>query len=104
MSSWLPSFGGGKGGGDSVSWEQKQENEAKQWREGTLGTGDEFFTHSREAGEDTGSFKVTDVRPRPKQADRGASRLVRLPKGYYQEAPVVRTMSSWRPNGTKRWS
>lgn len=82
MSSWLPSFG--RGGGNS------QEEEAKQWREGTLGSGEEFFTHSRDPDQDNGSFKVTDVRKRPKQADRGASRLVRLPKGAYDEPPVVR--------------
>jgi len=81
MSSWLPSFGG--------SGQQGQEEEAKQWREGTLGSGEEFFTHSRDPDQDNGSFKVTDVRKRPKQADRGASRLVRLPKGAYDEPPVV---------------
>jgi hypothetical protein len=85
MSSWLPSFGGsgGKGG---------QEEEAKQWRQGTLGTGDECFTHSRDPDQDNGSFKVTDVRKRPDKADRGASRLVRLPKGAYEEPPVVRVV------------
>ncbi|KAK6440776.1 hypothetical protein LTR95_003000 [Oleoguttula sp. CCFEE 5521] len=80
MSSWMPSFGGGGKG---------QEEEAKQWREGTLGTGDEFFTHSRDPGEDNGHFKVSDVRPKPKTADRGASRLVRLPKGHYEKPPVI---------------
>jgi len=56
-----------------------------------LGSGDEFFTHSRDPSEDKGVFKLTDVRKRPKQADRGGSRLVRLPKGAYEEPPEVRT-------------
>lgn len=84
MSSWLPSFGRGQ------SREQKQAEEAKAWREGTLGTGDEFFTHSRQPDQDNGIFKLTDVRKRPKQADRGGSRLVRLPKGAYEQPPEVK--------------
>lgn len=84
MSSWLPSFGG-KG----QSKEEKQAEEAKAWREGTLGTGDEFFTHSRQPDQDNGTFKLTDVRQRPKQADRGGSRLVRLPKGAYEQPPEL---------------
>ena len=83
MSRWIPGFGGGK------SKEEKQAEEVKQWREGTLGTGDEFFTHSRQPDEDNGVFKLSDVRKRPKQADRGCSRLVRLPKGAYSEPPEV---------------
>jgi hypothetical protein len=83
MTSWIPGFGGGK------SKEEKQAEEAKEWHESHLGTGDEFFTHSRSAVEDTGSFKVTDVRPRPKEADRGGARLVRIPKGKYEKPPQV---------------
>lgn len=83
MSSWLPSFAGGK------SREQQQADEAKSWRESYLGTGDEHFTHSRDPAEDSGHFKLSEVRQKPKQADRGGSRLVRLPKGHYQEAPQV---------------
>lgn len=96
MSSWLPKALGGQ------SREEKQADEAKAWREGYLGTGDENFKHSREAGEDNGHFKLTEVRQRPKQADRGGSRLVRLPKGHYEEAPQVRytfgedRLKSWR--------
>jgi hypothetical protein len=83
MTSWIPGFGGGK------SKEEKQAEEAKQWHESHLGTGDEFFTHSRSAVDDTGSFKVSDVRPRPKEADRGGSRLVRVAKGKYEKPPQV---------------
>jgi hypothetical protein len=83
MTSWIPGFGGGK------SKEEKQAEEAKQWHESHLGTGDEFFTHSRSAVDDTGSFKVSDVRPRPKEADRGGSRLVRIAKGKYEKPPQV---------------
>jgi hypothetical protein len=83
MTSWIPGFGGGK------SKEEQQAEQAKEWHESHLGTGDEFFTHSRSAVEDTGSFKVTDVRPRPKEADRGGARLVRIPKGKYEKPPQV---------------
>lgn len=86
MTSWIPGFGGRSSG---VSWEQKKEDEAKAWHEGHLGTGDEFFTHSRSAVEDTGVFKVTDVRDRPKEADRGGARLVRIQKGKYEKPPQV---------------
>jgi len=83
MTSWIPGFGGGK------SKEEQQAEQAKQWHESHLGTGDEFFTHSRSAVEDTGSFKVTDVRPRPKEPDRGGARLVRIPKGKYEKPPQI---------------
>lgn len=86
MTSWIPGFGGKSSG---LSWEQKQEQEAKQWHESHLGTGDEFFTHSRSPAEDSGVFKVTDVRPRPKEADRGGARLIRIPKGKYEKPPQV---------------
>lgn len=83
MTSWIPGFGG-------KSKEEKQADEAKAWHESHLGTGDEFFTHTRSAVEDSGSFKVTDVRPRPKEADRGGSRLVKIAKGKYEKPPQVR--------------
>ncbi|KAL1590017.1 hypothetical protein WHR41_01392 [Cladosporium halotolerans] len=86
MTSWIPGFGGKSSG---LSWEQKQEQEAKQWHESHLGTGDEFFTHSRSPAEDSGVFKVTDVRPRPKEADRGGARLIRIPKGKYEKPPQI---------------
>jgi len=82
MTSWIPGFGG-------KSKEEKQADEAKAWHESHLGTGDEFFTHTRSAVEDSGSFKLTDVRPRPKDADRGGSRLVKIPKGKYDKPPQV---------------
>lgn len=69
--------------------QEKQAEDAKQWSEGFLGTGDEGFFHSREATQDEGVFKLSEVRARPKQADRGGSRLVRLPKGNYEQAPQV---------------
>lgn len=99
MSSWIPGFGGGK------SKEEKQADEAKQWHESHLGTGDEFFTHSRSTGDDTGSFKLTDLRPRPKEADRGGARLVRIPKGKYEKPPQARDTaceagSHWLTNDT----
>jgi hypothetical protein len=83
MTSWIPGFGGGK------SKEEQQAEEAKEWHESHLGSGEEFFTHSRSPVADTGSFKVTDVRPRPKEADRGGARLVRMPKGKYEKPPQV---------------
>ena len=82
MTSWIPGFGKSK--------EEKQADEAKAWHESHLGTGDEFFTHTRSAVEDSGSFKLTDVRPRPKEADRGGSRLIKIPKGKYEKPPQVR--------------
>jgi hypothetical protein len=82
MTSWIPGFGG-------KSKKEKQADEAKAWHESHLGTGDEFFTHTRSAVEDSGSFKLTDVRPRPKEADRGGSRLVKIPKGKYEKPPQV---------------
>lgn len=94
MTSWIPGFGG-------KSKEEKQADEAKAWHESHLGTGDEFFTHTRSAVEDSGSFKLTDVRPRPKQADRGGSRLVKIPKGKYEKPPQVRDTQcyvSWQFN------
>ena len=83
MTSWIPGFGCGK------SKEEKYADEAKAWHESHLGTGDDFFTHSRSAVEDSGSFKVTEIRPRPKEADRGASRLVKIAKGKYEKPPQV---------------
>ena len=91
MTSWIPGFGG-------KSKEEKQADEAKAWHESHLGTGDEFFTHTRSAVEDSGSFKLTDVRPRPKHADRGGSRLVKIPKGKYEKPPQVTTLNPMYPD------
>ena len=86
MSGWF-NFGGG-------SAEEQQAEQAKSWKATYLGTGDEGFKHLREAVDDNGVFSLSEVRQKPKQADRGGSRLVRLPKGNYDTAPQV-SESCW---------
>ena len=72
MASWL--FGWAKG-----------KDRAKTY----LKEGDVGFTHLAEPGPDTGSFAVSEVRERPEQADRGASRITKIPHGQYQDTPQV---------------
>ncbi|KAI7375689.1 hypothetical protein KC336_g19954, partial [Hortaea werneckii] len=70
MASWL--FGWGKG---------------KQKQKAYLEDGDSGFHHASEPGQDHGSFAVSEVRERPEEADRGASRIVKIPSGQYQSLP-----------------
>ncbi|KAI6815711.1 hypothetical protein KC340_g15440 [Hortaea werneckii] len=70
MASWL--FGWGKG---------------KQKQKAYLGDGDPGFHHVSEPSQDHGSFAVSEARERPEEADRGASRIVKIPSGQYQALP-----------------
>ncbi|KAK5719090.1 hypothetical protein LTR15_007613 [Elasticomyces elasticus] len=47
------------------------------------------FTHLTDEHPDTGVFRLSDVRPRPGQADRGGSCIMRIPKGRYEDVPSL---------------
>ena len=54
-----------------------------------LDEGTQGFTHSNDAGPDNGTFSLAEVREDKRQADRGGSRIIALPKARYQKPPQV---------------
>ena len=64
-------------------WRSKQQEHVH------LEDGDKRFTHLGDAGPDNGTFRLIEVRPRPDSADRGGSRIVALPEGYYESIPQL---------------
>lgn len=54
-----------------------------------LDEGTQGFTHLKDAGPDNGTFALSEVREDTRQADRGGSRIIALPKDRYQKPPQV---------------
>ncbi|KAF2170199.1 hypothetical protein M409DRAFT_64534 [Zasmidium cellare ATCC 36951] len=54
-----------------------------------LDDGTQGFTHVKDAGPDNGTFALSEVREDTRQADRGGSRIIALPKDRYQKPPQL---------------
>lgn len=64
-----------------------------------LDEGAQGFTHVDDAGVDKGIFSLTDIRTDTRQADRGGSRIIALPKNRYQKPPQVSCLNGTDSKG-----
>lgn len=79
-------------------WNRRQGSKSKDDNDSTAGLsnpnlfldeGTTGFTHLKDVGADKGIFAVGEVREDTRQADRGGSRIIALPRDRYQKPPQV---------------